>query len=387
MKLLLVGQADSIFFEHYTKALKRKDPNIEIDVFSIDAINGKYDLSACKSVEVNSWVRFPLNKVKGIRTVIAPFFTRISLQKYLRHHNNCYDIIHFKWLIPGVVLWPNFYLRYTKHIVATFWGQEDDIYKILYSRALYNHSLEALLKSVTGIIDLRRNALATRDKKKFYFGQYASSIQWHIKHLREVESKSLCKQKWGIPEKKISIAIGYSGKPLHRHNEIMTALLDNPNVRKHFDKFCILLQMNYGCSEAYLDRIEDSIKGYGVEYLLVRPGKYSDQDIARLRLATDIMIQLSSTDRCSGSILESIEAGVIMILGSWLPYSVFRDWGLHFYELDSIDSILPQLVMKIAVNFAAELDKCEVNKNRIPCPTWDSVIVDWINAYRMIMAR
>jgi len=387
MKLLLVGQADSIFFEHYTKALKRKDQSIQIDVFSVDAINGKYDLSACDSVVINTWGKSIFRKVRYVRILLAPFCTRVSLHKYLKSQNKQYDVIHFKWLIPGVVLCPKLYLRYTKHIVATFWGQEADAHKLLYSSALYKRILISFLDYASGQIGSGNSKLVIQNRSKFYYGIYASSVLEHLHRLREKETKNSCKEEVGVSKHKISIAIGYSGKSLHRHAEILIALLDNEEFRKHLDKFCIVLQMNYGCSEVYAERIENLIKGFGIEYVLIRPSKLSDLEIAKLRIATDIMIQLSTSDGRSSSIIEALVAGTIMISGSWLPYAEFKEMGAHFYELDCIDDTLPELVLRLSDNFETESKKCQANIDVIPSPTWDSVITNWIDAYRAIMAK
>jgi len=46
MEILLIGSADSIFFEHYCKNLKLQKPDIKIDIFYVmfkkNAIRGTY---------------------------------------------------------------------------------------------------------------------------------------------------------------------------------------------------------------------------------------------------------------------------------------------------------------------------------------------------------
>ena len=75
MKVLLVGQADSIFFENYTKTIKKFRPDISFDVFSIDTINGKYDLSSCDQIYINKWVYSRIKDIRGLRTILQPFIT------------------------------------------------------------------------------------------------------------------------------------------------------------------------------------------------------------------------------------------------------------------------------------------------------------------------
>ena len=59
----------------------------------------------------------------------------------------------------------------------------------------------------------------------------------------------------------------------------------------------------------------------------------SDEDLARLRCATDIMVQVQPTDQLAGAMQEHLFAGSVVITGDWLPYGVLRDAGVRFWTV------------------------------------------------------
>jgi|LSQX01.1.fsa_nt_gb hypothetical protein len=390
MEVLLVGQADSIFFEHYTKTIKKQRPDINFNVFSVDAIQGKYDLSACNLVHINSWVESPYRKIKGVRTILQPFITWLSLYIFLKRNKKRYDIIHFKWLIPGVILFPNIIRKYTIKTIATFWGSEMESQNLLFSKNLYVITLNNFLRKC--------NVVANRSKKveeyisnelnakqKFHKAHYGSSIIDEIQKLSKSETKEESKGKIGINGKLITIAIGYSGKTLHQHILVLEEIFKSEKFNNLKEKFHFILPLNYGCSMEYAQHVELKIKMYTDKFTIINPGKYTDVEIARLRNATDILIQLSKSDGLSASIIESFYAGSIIISGKWLPYEVLRKAELYFYELDNIDENLPEMLLKLSKNFDYEIDLCLQNKTRWSYDSWGKVIPNWLDIYDKVL--
>lgn len=391
MKILLVGQADSIFFEHYTKNIKKIRPEIIFDVFSVDGISGKYDLSACNEIYVNIWSNSWIKKIKGIRTIIEPFFTSISLYSFLKKRRKRYDIIHFKWLKSGVILLPNTTKKFTKRILITFWGQEYNTQHILYSNKIYRLILNRFIRKADAFINQsqRIKTYVTQvlgHTENFYYAKYGSSI---IKQLDKLQiykgAKTHSKKAIDIFEDKISISIGYTGKALHQHLKIIEQLFQNQTFNENKEKFHFILPMSNGWYNDYVNKVENLIKQYTQHYIVMYPKKYTDEEIACFRNATDIMLQLAKTDGLSSSIIESFYAGSIIVSGKWLPYEVFRKSGLYFHELDAIDERLPELILNISKDIKNELQKCQQNKTKWDYDSWEKVIPKWIDIYEKVL--
>lgn len=71
------------------------------------------------------------------------------------------------------------------------------------------------------------------------------------------------------------------------------------------------------------------------------------EDLALLRLNTDVLIYLLESDAMSATVTESLYGGATVIAGSWLPYGVFRRMGLNFIEVDDFEalaSVFPRML-------------------------------------------
>lgn len=393
MDILLIGQADSIFFEHYTKTIKKLRPDINIDVFSINPISGKYDLSDCHYIYVNTWSKSFFKSVKGVRTLIYPFYTWFSLYKFLKRREKKYDIIHFKWLVPSVILFPDLIRKYAIKTIGTFWGQEYKIDEIFFSNKIYQFALRIFLRKTDAIINHGVNTKeylisVLGNLNKFYIARYGSSILKELDKLKfNNESKSKSKNKLGIDPDKITVAIGYSAKKDEQHIKIISELFKNDDFKYKADNFFFVFQMNYGYAKGHINDVENEIKTHTKNYRILKPQIYTDTEIARYRNAIDIRIQLASTDGLSASIIETFYSGGLIISGKWLPYEVFRKSNLHFYELDSIDQKLPELLLKLSDKIDNELELCEQNKVKWNYDSWEKVIPSWINAYEDVLNK
>jgi glycosyltransferase involved in cell wall biosynthesis len=54
------------------------------------------------------------------------------------------------------------------------------------------------------------------------------------------------------------------------------------------------------------------------------------KEVARLRMASDVMVLMQTTDQLSASLQEHLYAGSVVIAGDWLPYVVFENEGIFF---------------------------------------------------------
>ncbi|MCD4669829.1 MAG: hypothetical protein K8S14_05235 [Actinomycetia bacterium] len=389
MELLIIGTADSIFFEHYTKNLKIQNPNINIDIFSLTAIKGNHDLSACDTICSSKWENLIYSRIRGIRVILYPIHTWLSLIAFLINNKKKYDIIHFKWVVPSIVIFPSLITSYSKKSVATFWGAEFENLGLFYSKTIYRMLLKHFLRKIS-IITYATNEgyqeifKLCHNNDKLKYAIYGSSVAGVQEQLVTYETKRKSKEILLMNFRKITISIAYSGKEVHRHIPIINMLFSDDNFTKSKDNFTFILPMTYGCELGYIKNVENLLKSYGADYKVFTQ-KMTDLEVARLRNATDIMIQLTTSDGRSASIIESLLSGAILISGKWLPYEVFRDKSLYFYELDNIDASLPELILKLSLNIDDELKKCQENKFKLGFETWDRVINSWIDIYDKLL--
>ena len=361
--------------------------NIEIHIFSFDPILGNYNLSSCDKTFYNNWDKSLFNKIKGVRTIIHPFYNSLSLLLFLSRNKNMYDVIHFKWLRSIIVLSYLFIQKYSLKTIATFWGGEFESQKILYSKGLYRVFLKKFLNKVDvitygtteGFVELTNFGLGEKKLKKTIYG---SDILKEIQNLLSVSSKKKCKSNLGIESNKTTITIGYSGKQIHQHLKVINALIHNNHFMKIKNSFVFIIPFTYGGNELYMSQIKDELTKNDLNYLIINT-KCNEKEIAEIRIASDIMVQATLFDGRSSSIIEFLLAGSIMISGDWLPYKLFKEKLIHFYEVEKFDRInFPKLVISVHKNIHMELEKSANNSQKWGFnETWERTIDKWISLY------
>ena len=153
--------------------------------------------------------------------------------------------------------------------------------------------------------------------------------------------RELCKNKFGIPTHKISVCIGYNASPAQQHDKVIEqiAKLDN-NVK---EKIFLVLPIAYGGSEEYVKKLENDLEKTGVGYCLSRQFLNADE-VAAMRVATDVFINAQTTDSISASVMEAYYAKASLISASWLNYEEFSKWDLDYVSFDTFDEINTQII-------------------------------------------
>lgn len=162
------------------------------------------------------------------------------------------------------------------------------------------------------------------------------------------------REKWNVPKDKWVVAIGYSGGAAHQHIEVLRKLekLDSETKEKIF----ILLQMTYGGAPQYIKQVKAAVQKTGCEYCVIQ-NYLADEEVAELRIMTDIFINSQTTDAFSGSVCENLFSGTILINARWLRYQEFKDYDFQYLEFKNMDEI--GNLIKIAME-----KKIDVLKNR-----------------------
>ena len=56
--------------------------------------------------------------------------------------------------------------------------------------------------------------------------------------------------------------------------------------------------------------------------------------MASLSKISNITLNIQETDAFSGSISESIMADNVVLVGDWLPYNIYEEWGVKIFKTD-----------------------------------------------------
>ena len=193
------------------------------------------------------------------------------------------------------------------------------------------------------------------------------------------DEKSEIRKKFGIPINKKVIAIGYNGILEQRHLEVLK-YIDSLGINF---KNCIflLLHMSYGGTEEYRREVALATQKTGCECLIIE-NFLSDEEVADLRIVTDIFINAQTTDAFSGSVCENLFAGTLVINAAWLRYQEFEKYDFQFSEFDDFDS-LPEYICDA---LQCEYDLSENKKLVWNLRSWECCAPKWERVYREVLS-
>lgn len=199
-----------------------------------------------------------------------------------------------------------------------------------------------------------------------------------IDRHRSPETRKLFLLQHGIDASKRVLCVGQSGAVRNRHFEILAALKTLPP--RHRDQLAIVVPLTYAAEPAYVAKVEQTAAELGLKIHVLKTFMTED-DVARLRICADIMIQVPSTDACSGAMCETLYADNLVIAGAWLPYGMLRRKGVYYREVESVSGIVDDLAW-VLDHYDDEKKKTEGNRGKIralldPENTLDA----WVSIY------
>ena len=178
-------------------------------------------------------------------------------------------------------------------------------------------------------------------------------------------------------ENSFVITCGYNKHKAHNHLKIIHALI---SVKETLPVNTVLFfPMTYGPSDdEYLNEIETKLKENHFTYTIFNQ-YLSSRDIMVMQKATDLFICIQDTDANSATLQEYLLSGTNIILGQWLRYPQFEEYGIPYWTTPSKDSLKNTLneyfISPTKISVPKEL------KEQIKNNAWSVKIKDWYNFY------
>ena len=290
-----------------------------------------------------------------------------------------FDCIDIQGIPSSIQVYILIYLtnHFATKCICTFLGS--DLFRVK-----SNKRVKKLMRVATHIV------LSTNDMQDEFRMKYGQSFDSRIsdckfgtpsfeeiKSLKQNSSKEQCKEVMGFPQNKISVAIGYNGNAEQQHLRVVKQLNQLDIVLK--DKIHLIIHFGYGDDNViYKNELLDLIRASNFDYTFIDK-MLNKQEIAYLRMATDIFIHAQTTDALSGSIREIIYAECILINPRWIEYSDFNDLGIDYIQYDDFID-LPDLLCKI-INKEIQIKTKNNAELAYSKYSWESVANQWMEIY------
>lgn len=259
-----------------------------------------------------------------------------------------FDICHLHFLEYTTVTVGLLVRKYTKKLIANYWGSDwfraDD--------ALRNYQKKLLLISDYIVTD----SLQIYEQAEQYYGSPISQKLRYIRfkmpvieEIKRIEKKGAgidaFLEKYDIPKNKLVITCGYSGSKAHMHKKTLRALCNLSGEEKR--RICIVIPATYGNDAQYISELKDQLGKAEIDFKILE--KYMNFiDVAGLRLATDIFINMQMSDAYSSTMIEYTYCNKVIIYGKWLDYSELEKQGAHFEKINQFEELT--VVLKEYIN-------------------------------------
>jgi glycosyltransferase involved in cell wall biosynthesis len=370
MKILLLYQDYITLLDDLVFYLNKN--HIEADSF--DIVNWRFLGNSKNKLPLIVKTLAPLLRIPKVHGLLLELFQK----KVLLDLASKYDIIDIQYFGPVYDKVIPRFKTLDKLIKITIWGS--DFYRIGKERTEVQRSLFALVNVIQ---------LPTERMKKDFIGKfpeyefkikvlhYGTSIFEAIKELDDPEKISIYRKELGISDDAVVLTCGYNGSPGQQHMKILEAIA---NLDKSLqNEIWLLVPMTYGTSDNYLMDIKVQIEKIGLPYTIFTKWM-NENEIAKMKLLTDIAINIQVTDAFSASVQEHIFAGNVIIVGDWLPYDYLEENKIYHINTNLHD--LPEKLSLCLANLNIHKQRAVHNKGKIySVSSWENSIKDWVSIY------
>lgn len=298
--------------------------------------------------------------------------------KALRKIHTAYDAVHMLFLHVGYSPWVKRIRKTSPRIVVSVFGS--DFYQ---SPPI----IRTLLKRIVKQTDLftAANPKTLSDFAQYYglTSEYLRLCRFGLSPLDTIKAlnpltRAQAKEQLGFPSESLLIVCGYNASPLQQHEELIDSLRSKTD--QFFENTLFVFPIASNADAARKAKIRQLLETSGL-YFKTIDTYLSDGDLAKLRLAADVMIQVQKTDQLSGSMQEHLFAGSVVITGSWLPYAVFDEEGIFLERVHDV-SACGSCLSHLLKNLDEYRQKSVANAYKIwRLSSWESNIADWLKLY------
>lgn len=315
--------------------LKKKNPAVKISLLTT-SIKEDYIEDIKQSVD-------QLIVLKQRNRMIIPYLSGLLNKVYYYlfflklHFRGHFDIVDIHYPTPFLKQAMPFLKRLTPNIVITPWGS--DVLRVEGKKNI-NHLIKiySIAKYVTVGKDTQMGqCIITKFKvhpSKMvtlgWGGEFFDYIQEHSNDITIEEAKA----RFGLDGRYV-ITCGYNTRQAQRHEDIINAISSVRNQLPH--NLTILIPCTYVSYDSlselkrrYVELLEERGKKLRLDVKVVREHLEMD-DLLKLRMATDILVHVQSSDAGSRSVMEYVFCNKKIVHGSWIKYAYLEDYKPSCY--------------------------------------------------------
>lgn len=355
-RVLIVCSFGSVYVKQVVENMSRRYGDLELSILTASRM-------------YPGWVR-----AKGLKHIYH--YASMAELKDILEKLPKFDAIQMLWIEQDAAFFHKLFREKAKRLLLYIGGSD------FYRASDLERSLKReLIMCADGITaeseDTLREFIA-------YYGEElvekTSTLPYGVEVLEYIRSGTLedrdnLKKRLGIPLDKVVVTCGHNASTAHQHNKIIDALEKLPASIK--EQIVCVFPMTYPSGqEEYIASIQSRLNESSLTYVILT--RFMNfEEMGHYALGSDIMIHVQTTDELSGTMLEELYAGSIVIAGGWLPYQCLHDLGVFFEEVDEVPGLTEKLT-EIVPALDRYREKCVLNRaviwNRW---SWDAAAPRW----------
>lgn len=156
------------------------------------------------------------------------------------------------------------------------------------------------------------------------------------------------KESLNIDPSKIIILFGHNAHRENNHIKFLNVLKTLP--KDTVSNFHIIFPWTYGNNEKeYINELEAIIAGIPSSFSFLKDF-LNWEDLAKLKKISDVYIHSPTTDGLSAFLTEFFYTDNLAIVGEWLPYNTFKNFGIYystFRDFGELKDILSNLEVNL----------------------------------------
>lgn len=297
---------------------------------------------------------FEISQKKTIRAALKSC-SRLALKEniYKKHiESKKFDILHFHFCTSRNLEYLHFVQEGTK-VICSFWGS--DLFRVsnqhnnyYVSKALKKASIITVQSPEMGLVVQAKYGINLSDKIRDIRFTLSKDIYQFIDLYRN-NDKILdeFKAKYNLKKDNFIVALAHNAFKENNHLKIIIALKELSKTYK--DKITFILHLSYGRNEDYIKKLKNIVDHSKDLDIKIIEEFLGPNEISKLRLITNVMIQAPISDALSGAMTEVLYANNKVIVGGWLPYGILRRNHIKFEEFDYFRELPSKLIESLEV--------------------------------------
>lgn len=366
----MVGNSESPFIYDPGKELARCS-DLEFDCF---------DDELCKLFVIKELSEYANREKKSkfskIRKQINSLFS-IPVLIWLIF-NGRYAYVNFCYVSSYHLIFAWLFSFTKTKLITTIYGRDFN-----YAKDVTKNRLKVLFNRATFIIFT--NKMLMEKFNNYYYQQYAPKLRVCRFGIPDIPYIDKCRQEnksykalFNVPPDKLTLVCGTYGGDGMNQERMLAELMKIKDILS--PQVHIIISYIYGGTPEGLTKIKNVLSNSPFTYTILL--NYMNlEEMAKWRLATDILIFLPDTDQFSSAMLESLYAGAGLITGSWLPYGLLDEIGIVYTKIDKFEQLNAAL-LPLLEDVKQGLPYAGQNRKLIyELSSWDKCKNCWLQVY------